>query len=289
MEATETPENHRHPSPTAESLTLSSASQSDKTAQQRQREPQQQHQQQFNQPQQVPPHDPSKLAPNKTLGNTSSEPKSLPDSSLAPTPGDPNVSNVAVSSVSPPQPTPQTPQQVVSDQLGVQIASPSFEMTLEDVFGEHLDWFADFIDPRLSLTPASKRPRTLVDRNPPPAKKRTLCISKSQTLKQELKNLEKRFHVVQDEAFEGQQQSLLRCFLDSPLIPNVPPVTVLVPEGYPERRPSVVDLDRDYGASNFLSVLRSNFSALDRSGMNTTVTGLLHSWESCLRTACVDT
>ncbi len=78
----------------------------------------------------------------------------------------------------------------------------------------------------------------------------------------------------------------LECSLEDPNLPSVPPVTIKVPPGYPDRPPRLAEM-KEYDATPFLERVRSALEArVGKMPEMFTVTQVLVAWEMSVRAAC---
>ncbi len=79
----------------------------------------------------------------------------------------------------------------------------------------------------------------------------------------------------------------LTCRLRDSNLPSVPPITVSVPPGYPDRQPSLCDASEEYRATPFLRKVEEALAArMKRMPETFTLTQMMVAWEMSVRSAC---
>ncbi|XP_064612392.1 mediator of RNA polymerase II transcription subunit 15-like [Liolophura sinensis] len=107
-------------------------------------------------------------------------------------------------------------------------------------------------------------------------------------LQGEVARLDRRFHVNLNPANSSSSKTIhLTCYLQDKNLPTVPPIQVLVPDGYPSTSPSC-DMDTvDYDSTPFLQAIHKLLlSRLLRMPDRFSLTALLNTWEMTVRHAC---
>ncbi|XP_018496332.1 mediator of RNA polymerase II transcription subunit 15 [Galendromus occidentalis] len=173
--------------------------------------------------------------------------------------------------------------QPLLDAINANIKSPMFNHTLQRVFGQPITMLLGAAYSQNSTPPSS-----------PPTKRR--CVSSaveemyevSDVLQNEIAHLDQRFKVQLDPVQQfGNKTIKLICQLDDKALPSVPPITVTVPENYPESPPLYSANKVQYASTNFYdSVLNALKVHMDKMPSQFSVTALLDTWEMCVRQTC---
>ena len=110
----------------------------------------------------------------------------------------------------------------------------------------------------------------------------------SDILEGEIARLDQRFKISLDTTqVPGTKSVQLSCHLDDHNLPCVPPISVLIPENYPDSSPKCNDFSHEYNATPFLKSIKDALSyRIDKLPTNFTVSQLLNSWEMSVRQAC---
>lgn len=171
--------------------------------------------------------------------------------------------------------------QPLLDAINANIKSPMFNHTLQRVFGPSITMLMGAA--YYNSSPAS-----------PPLKRR--CVPSSEesseipdVLQGEIAHLDQRFKVQLDPVqHAGSKTVNLICQLDDKTLPCVPPISVAVPENYPDNPPRCNANKEQYETTEFLKgVLDSLSLHLEKMPSQYSITSLLDTWEMCVRQACV--
>jgi len=110
----------------------------------------------------------------------------------------------------------------------------------------------------------------------------------SDVLQNEIAHLDQRFKVQLDPVQQfGNKTIKLICQLDDKTLPSVPPITVTVPENYPESPPLYSANKVQYASTTFyVNVLSALKVHMNKMPSQFSVTALLDTWEMCVRQTC---
>ncbi|XP_059092185.1 mediator of RNA polymerase II transcription subunit 15-like isoform X2 [Tigriopus californicus] len=148
--------------------------------------------------------------------------------------------------------------------------------TLQRTFGAPLE---ALYGPEISLPPLPKR-RRVEEESPSDI---------PHILQGEVARLQSHFKVQLDQSQPTQHvgQVNLTCQLEDPNLPSVPPISVTIPEDYPDV-PPICDADlTEYFATPFLQRVQTALtSRLSKMPPNFTLSQLLSAWEFSVRSAC---
>ncbi|CAG2247541.1 MED15 [Mytilus edulis] len=129
--------------------------------------------------------------------------------------------------------------------------------------------------------------------SPPPRKRRKVEESDDEDdiphiLQGEIARLGARFKVNLNPLFNSKSKAVhLICKLDDKNLPSVPPITVTVPENYPDTSPECDSKLPEYETNAFLKSVHQSMSVLLlRMPNRYTFTELLDKWEMSVRKAC---
>jgi len=169
--------------------------------------------------------------------------------------------------------------QPLLDAVASQINSPTINHTLQRTFGPTVQ--ALHGAPIRAPSPPPKRQR--VDSNSE--------NSVSNTIQGEIARLEERFKVHLDALqHNGSKIVHLVCWLDDKNLPHVPPITVEVPDNYPESSPSCDCSGDEYDATPFLQKVQKHLTSQISNLPDTySISALLDTWEMSVRKACAPT
>ena len=168
--------------------------------------------------------------------------------------------------------------QTLLDAVVSQIKSPMLNHTLHRTFGPAVQALHG---PPLHIP------------SPPPKRKRLDDESKDTSdipnlLQGEVARLDKRFRVTLHQLHHtGSRTIRLLCHLNDKHLPNVPPISVTIPEDYPQSSP-ICDQDlEDYKSTPFLEKVQKMLGAqLLQLPDKHALTSLLNCWEMSIRRAC---
>lgn len=148
--------------------------------------------------------------------------------------------------------------------------------TLQRTFGAPLE---ALYGPEISLPPLPKRRRVEEESS----------SDIPHILQGEVARLQSHFKVQLDQSQPTQHvgQVNLTCQLEDPNLPSVPPISVTIPEDYPDV-PPICDADlTEYFATPFLQRVQTALtSRLSKMPPNFTLSQLLSAWEFSVRSAC---
>ncbi|KAA0191874.1 hypothetical protein HAZT_HAZT004622 [Hyalella azteca] len=104
----------------------------------------------------------------------------------------------------------------------------------------------------------------------------------------EIARLSPRFKVNLDSHQPACSDDLsLTCHLDDTNLPCVPPLTLTIPEKYPDLPPVATLLHQEYSSTDFLKLVQSLFLRRQKHlPLTTSITMLLDTWEMSIRQAC---
>uniref|UniRef100_T1J6D6 Mediator of RNA polymerase II transcription subunit 15 n=1 Tax=Strigamia maritima TaxID=126957 RepID=T1J6D6_STRMM len=156
------------------------------------------------------------------------------------------------------------------------IKSPMLNHTLQRTFGPAM---ASLHGPPIKCPspPAYKKRKTDDDANDIP-----------DALQGEIARLDQRFKVSLDPIQHGGSRTVhLICQLDDKNLPCVPPITITVPENYPQQTPQCDTSSEEYDSTPFLQAVQVALSArIMKMPEKFSVTSLLDTWEMSVRQAC---
>ncbi|XP_067136808.1 mediator of RNA polymerase II transcription subunit 15-like isoform X2 [Centruroides vittatus] len=187
-------------------------------------------------------------------------------------------SSVATSNqsiVGPSKPPEQNICQPLIDAINYHIKSPLFNHTLQRTFGPAV---AALNGPRTVIpSPLSKKRKHEEDNS-----------EISNVLQGEIARLDQRFKIQLDPVqHQGSRTVHLICQLDDKNLPCVPPITIAVPENYPEKPPHCNTTKEEYDSTPFLQCIQKVLSSqLSNMPGKFSVTSLLDAWEMSVRQAC---
>ncbi|OQR69008.1 mediator of RNA polymerase II transcription subunit 15-like [Tropilaelaps mercedesae] len=177
--------------------------------------------------------------------------------------------------------------QPLLDAINANIKSPMFNHTLQRVFGQPITMLTGAA--YLSTPPSPPS-------SPPPKRRRPApgpddVAEIPDVLQGEIAHLDQRFKVQLDPVqHSGCRTVNLICQLDDKTLPCVPPISVTVPENYPEYPPRCNANRAQYASTSFLSdVLDSLTLHLEKMPSQYSITSLLDTWEMCVRQMCTST
>lgn len=177
--------------------------------------------------------------------------------------------------VGPSKPPEQNICQPLIDAINYHIKSPLFNHTLQRTFGP--------------AVAALNGPRTVIPN--PLSKKRKHEEDNSEisnVLQGEIARLDQRFKIQLDPVqHQGSRTVHLICQLDDKNLPCVPPITIAVPENYPDKPPHCNTTKEEYDSTPFLQCIQKVLSSqLSNMPGKFSVTSLLDAWEMSVRQAC---
>uniref|UniRef100_A0A6M2DN10 Putative positive cofactor 2 pc2 subunit of a multiprotein coactivator of rna polymerase ii n=1 Tax=Xenopsylla cheopis TaxID=163159 RepID=A0A6M2DN10_XENCH len=113
-------------------------------------------------------------------------------------------------------------------------------------------------------------------------------IDISDVLQGEIARLDQRFKVSLDPTHQPGSRSIqLLCCLDDKFLPSVPPVSLHVPEDYPETSPQLSMAEHEYGMTAFLSAVQKALQIrITKLPRRFSISQLLDTWEMSVRQAC---
>jgi len=151
---------------------------------------------------------------------------------------------------------------------------PTFSHTLQRTFGPAV---SALHGERFHRSPPLKRKR--LDEDVPDI---------PDVLQGEIARLDRRFKVTLNPIQHfGSRTVHLICQLDDKNLPCVPPITLTVPESYPQQAPLCEDTSDDYESTQFLQAIHTNLLArLSKMPDQFSITTLLDTWEMSVRQAC---
>lgn len=165
--------------------------------------------------------------------------------------------------------------QPLLDAIANHIRSPLINHTLQRTFGP--------------VVAALCGPSTRVV-SPPPKRRRIEedSCEISDVLQGEIARLDQRFKVQLDPMqHNGSRTVHLICQLDDKNLPCVPPISITVPENYPDRPPKCDINEDEYDSTEFLKRIKKVFSShVDSMPERTSVSSFLDTWEMSVRQAC---
>ncbi|XP_026469289.1 mediator of RNA polymerase II transcription subunit 15-like isoform X2 [Ctenocephalides felis] len=158
------------------------------------------------------------------------------------------------------------------------LQSPTANHTLYRTFGPTM---SSLLGPEIKNTPSSLK-RSFPEDAP---------TDISDVLQGEIARLDQRFKVSLDPTHQPGSRSIqLLCCLDDKFLPSVPPVSLYVPEDYPQTSPQLSMAEHEYGMTEFLSTvqkaLQTRITKLPR---RFSISQLLDTWEMSVRQACAPT
>lgn len=141
---------------------------------------------------------------------------------------------------------------------------------------------------------------TFIFRNmPPPIKRRRISDDDEPTLTNtlvvphvlqgEIARLDQKFKVSLDPSTMPTGKGVIKliCQLDDKHLPCVPPISVVIPEGYPMTSPNCKLIEYEYNSTPFLMSVQSALSArVSKLPKLFSLTHLLDTWEMAVRMAC---
>lgn len=165
--------------------------------------------------------------------------------------------------------------QPLLEALSSHVKSPLFNHTLQRTFGPAISAL---------LGPSYRIP------SPPPKKKKIEedVAEISDVLQGEIARLDQRFKVQLEPAqHAGSRTVHLICQLDDKNLPCVPPISITVPENYPDKPPECNTSKDEYESTPFLQrIQQALFSRLSCMPQKYSITSLLDTWEMSVRQAC---
>lgn len=134
-----------------------------------------------------------------------------------------------------------------------------------------------------NMPPPEKRPRLSLEDTTP-----TTGPIIPHTMQGEIARLDQKFKVSIDTTVQPGSKTLkLICCLDDKHLPCVPPVTVSIPEDYPDSAPNCNIIELEYSASPFLTSVQKALTArISKLPPQYSLSHLLDTWEMSVRQAC---
>lgn len=154
-----------------------------------------------------------------------------------------------------------------------------FNHTLQRVFGPPITMLTGAAYLRSAPSPPS---------SPPVKRRRDDMVEIPDVLQGEIAHLDQRFKVQLDPVqHSGCRTVNLICQLDDKTLPCVPPISVAVPENYPDHPPRCNANRAQYASTSFLSDILDSLSLhLNKMPSQYSITSLLDTWEMCVRQIC---
>lgn len=133
---------------------------------------------------------------------------------------------------------------------------------------------------------------------PPPIKRRkhsepdettTGQLVVPHVLQGEIARLDQKFKVSLDPSTLPTGSSVIKlvCCLDDKYLPCVPPISAIIPEGYPMVSPSCKLIEQEYNSTPFLISVQGALAArVSKLPKLFSLTHLLDTWEMAVRMAC---
>lgn len=134
---------------------------------------------------------------------------------------------------------------------------------------------------------------------PPPIKRRRIsdddetatpnALVVPHVLQGEIARLDQKFKVQLDPSTMPTGKGVIKlvCQLDDRHLPCVPPISVVIPEGYPMMSPNCKLIEYEYNSTPFLTSVQSALAArVSKLPKLFSLTHLLDTWEMAVRMAC---
>lgn len=137
-----------------------------------------------------------------------------------------------------------------------------------------------------NMPPPIKR-RRISDDDDEPTSSNTLIVP--HVLQGEIARLDQKFKVSLDPSTMPTGKGVIKlvCQLDDKHLPCVPPISVVIPEGYPMISPNCKLIEYEYNSTPFLMSVQSALAArVSKLPKLFSLTHLLDTWEMAVRMAC---